>query len=157
MGIQFPTWSIKDLNIMVAVQHTDTVSVDVGCSYCPVAVDVAGVIRLSNALSMVEERLRNIIASGTSDEKAVPAVPDHMRWIVTVWHFGADALITYFGKIFNTRWEVAQHALVTAYSKEWEDGKYRVRIEKQEYPKKTFADAVEEKLNEVHKEANSRD
>jgi hypothetical protein len=56
MGIQFPTWSIKDLNIMVAVQHTDTVSVDVGCSYCPVAVDVSGVIRLSNALSMVEDK-----------------------------------------------------------------------------------------------------
>jgi hypothetical protein len=43
-------------------------------------------------------------------------------------------------------WEVAQHALIIVYSKDWKDGKSRVRIEKQEYPQKSLAEALEEKL-----------
>ena len=70
-----------------------------------------------------------------------------MGWIVTMWHFGADALITYSGEKFNVSWETAQHALITAYSKDWKDGKRRIRIEKQEYPKKSLAEALEEKLD----------
>ena len=46
-----------DLTIKVTVHHTDTVSVMVACSLNPVAVDVKGLVRLSNALTRVEERL----------------------------------------------------------------------------------------------------
>jgi hypothetical protein len=45
------------LTVRTTVHHTDTVSVIVGCSLHPVAVDVKGLIRLSNALTRVEERL----------------------------------------------------------------------------------------------------
>jgi hypothetical protein len=58
------------------------------------------------------------------------AIPDHMTWTVTMWHFGADALITYEGQKIYTSWEVGQHALITAYAKDYKDGKSR--IEKQE-------------------------
>jgi hypothetical protein len=44
---------INHLNIRVTIHHSDTVSVVIGCSYCPVAVDVSGVIRLSNALTLI--------------------------------------------------------------------------------------------------------
>jgi hypothetical protein len=36
--------------------------------------------------------------------------------------------------------------LITAYTKDWKDGTTRIRIEKQEYPKKSLAEALEEKL-----------
>src|SRR5215211_5435350 len=59
--ISLPPWQIKDLNIKVIVHRTDTVSVIVGCSYAPIATDVGGVIRLSNALTRVEERISHLV------------------------------------------------------------------------------------------------
>jgi hypothetical protein len=143
--IQLPSWKIKDLDIKVTVHTTDTVSVIVGCSYCPVAVDANGVIRLSNALSTVQERILNMVNS----DRNTLSILDHMSWIVTMWHFGADSTITYMREKFYASWEVAHHALITAYSKDWKDGKSRVRIEKQEYPQKSLAEALEEKLYAV--------
>jgi hypothetical protein len=91
----------------------------------------------------VQERISNTVRSA----RDIMNIPDHMSWIVTMWHFGADAKITYTGERFYVSWEIAQHALITAYSKDWKDGKSKVRIEKQEYPQKSLADALEEKLN----------
>ena len=59
--ISLPTWNINDLNIKVTVHRTNTVSVIVGCSYAPIATDVGGVIRLSTALSRVEERISRLL------------------------------------------------------------------------------------------------
>lgn len=152
-GIRLQPWpyKIRDLDIMMTVQPTDTVSIVIGCSFCPVAVDIHGVVRLSEALAIVRERLSKLIEECTNNshkktsDTLNPAIPDHMSWTVTMWHFGADALITYEGEKIYTSWEVGQYALITAYS-DWKDGKKRVRIEKQEYPKKSLADALEEKL-----------
>jgi hypothetical protein len=72
-----------------------------------------------------------------------------MNWIVTMWHFGADASILYKGELFHASWEVAQSALIAVYSKQWKDGKWRIRKERQEYPKKSLAEAFDEKLNLV--------
>ena len=115
--IQIPPWPwrIKGLDIRVAVHPTDTVSIIIGCSYCPVAIDVSGVIRLSNALSTVQERLSNIVNRNTQSESiqnTITVIPDHMSWIVTMWHFGVDALITYACERFYVSWEVAEHALI---------------------------------------------
>ena len=147
-GIRLRPWpcKIRDLDIMVTVQPTDTVSIVIGCSFCPVAVDIHGVVRLSESLAILRERLSKLIEECKTDDTLNPAIPDHMTWTVTMWHFGADALITYEGEKIYTSWEVGQHALITAYSKDWKDGKRRIRIEKQEYPKKSLADALEEKL-----------
>jgi hypothetical protein len=46
-----------DLTIKTTIHHTDTVSVMVACSQTPVAADLKGLVRLSNALTRVEERL----------------------------------------------------------------------------------------------------
>jgi hypothetical protein len=140
--ISLPRWTINELEIIATVHSTDTVSIVIGCSYCPVAVDVNGVIRLSNALATVRERISNLAESGRN----MLSIPEHMTWIVTMWHFGADATTTYTGEKFYASWEVAQHALITVYSKDWKDGKSRIRIETQEYPQKSLAEALEEKL-----------
>jgi hypothetical protein len=94
--IQLPSWPINDLDIIATVHSTDTVRILIGCSYCPVAVDVNGVVRLSNALATVRERISNM-----ANSRRNISIPDHMSWIVTMWHFGADALKTYTGEKFH--------------------------------------------------------
>jgi hypothetical protein len=53
----------------------------------------------------------------------------------------------YFGMGIKL-WKVARHVLITVYSigKDRKDGKSRVTIEKQEYPQKSLAESLEEKL-----------
>jgi hypothetical protein len=46
-----------DLTIKTTIHHAHTVSVIVACSLVPVAVDLKGLVRLSNAFTRVEERL----------------------------------------------------------------------------------------------------
>ncbi|MGB6671307.1 MAG: hypothetical protein WBE34_02625 [Candidatus Nitrosopolaris sp.] len=44
-------------------------------------------------------------------------------------------------------WEVAENTLIAVYSKQWKDGKCKIRQECQEYPNKSLSEAFEEKLN----------
>ncbi|MBV9176188.1 MAG: hypothetical protein JO297_04045 [Nitrososphaeraceae archaeon] len=74
-------------------------------------------------------------------------IPAHNNWIVTLWHFGIDSLVRYAGEKFEVTREVAENVLVRAYTKDLKDKGTRIRLERQEYPKKTFVEAVEEKLN----------
>jgi hypothetical protein len=151
--IMLPVWKIRDLCIKTTVHHTDTVSVIVGASYRPIAVDFNGIIRLSNALTSVEERLSNLIqessisstATGKQDDGRL--VPDHMAWIATMWHFGVDGLTEFTGERFECMWEVGQNALIRAYTKDFRNGRTHIRLERQEYPRKTLACAIAEKLN----------
>ena len=167
--ILVPTWNIDDLLVRVTVHRTDTVSVSIACSLAPVAADINGVIRLSNALTRVEERLTELLKDipgneGGSDNDSSSAnitgvkdhtgnqhqkvqVPNHRSWIVTMWHFGADSLIEYTGDKFSVTWGTGQHALVRVYTKIMNDKKTRIRLEGQEYPNKTLPAAIEEKLN----------
>jgi hypothetical protein len=46
-----------DLTIKTTIHHADSVSVIVACSLNPVAADIKGLVRLSNAWTHVEERL----------------------------------------------------------------------------------------------------
>jgi hypothetical protein len=92
-----------------------------------------------------------IINGGKGD--ALPSIPEYHTWIVTICHFGADGSKEYTGEKFCVTWEVGEHALIRAYSKEMivEGNKNKkkqkiVRLERQEYPKKTFEEAINEKL-----------
>ena len=52
-----------DLTIKTTLHHTDTVSVIVACSLNPVVVDLKGLVRFSNALTRVGERLLRYVDS----------------------------------------------------------------------------------------------
>jgi len=147
--VRLPEWDTRGLNVKTTIHKTDTVSVVIGGSYHPIAVDFNGILRLSNALTRVEERLSNLIQSSMSIGKPDgTAVPDHMEWIVTMWHFGVDGLTEYTGEKFSCTWEVGESALIRAYTKDFRNGKKtRIRLERQEYPRKSLAYAIEEKLN----------
>jgi hypothetical protein len=64
-----------------------------------------------------------------------------------MWHFGADALTEYSGEKFSVTWETAENVLVRAYSKLMIDNRARIRLERQEYPRTTLADAIEQSIN----------
>lgn len=115
--ISISTWQINDLLVRAVVHKSDTVSVSVACSLAPVAVDIKGLIRLSNALTRVEERLAILLTDigdgegyrdscpdfsvprNTKDSQR-PKIPNHQLWVVTMWHFGVDSLVEYTGDKF---------------------------------------------------------
>ena len=123
------------------------------CSLAPVAIDISGIIRLSNALTRVEERLSKVvhdclgISADNSSKHNKTIIPAHKSWIVTLWHFGTDSLVRYAGEKFEVTWEVAENVLVRVYTKDLKEKGTRIRLERQEYPNKTFVEAVEDKLN----------
>lgn len=146
--ISLPIWQIENLDLKVVIHKTDTVSVIVGCSYSPIAVDVAGIIRLTNALAVVRERLSTLVSQQCiSNSSNITTIPGYMEWIVNMWHFGADASVEYTGERFSATWGIAQDAIIRVYSKNMKDHKTRIRLERQEYPKTTLALALEQKLN----------
>jgi hypothetical protein len=55
------TCEIDGLLIRVTIHKTGTITVIVACSWSPVAIDISGIIRLSNALTRVEERLSKLV------------------------------------------------------------------------------------------------
>lgn len=144
--IRLPAWEIRGLTLKTTIHRSDTVSVVVGGSYNPVAVDFNGIIRLSDSLTVVEERLGTIIHECNKGEGTL-VVPYHMGWTVTLWHFGIDGVTEYAGEKFSCTWEVAQNSLIRVYTKDFRNGKTRIRLERQENPDKVLSQAIEEKLN----------
>jgi hypothetical protein len=63
-----------------------------------------------------------------------------------MWHFGVDGLAEYTGERFCMTWKVAEKIIVRAYSKNVGGKIMRLRLEKQELPMKSLAEAIEEKL-----------
>ena len=153
--MSLPTLKVKDLLIKLTVHRSDTVSVVISCSYAPIAVDYNGIIRLSNALTRVEERLARLVERSydirtregmNGSSGTLLQIPDHGSWIVTMWHFGTDGITEYTGEKFCESWEVGQNALIRVYTKEMKDKGTRVRRERQECPSKSYSDAIKEKL-----------
>ncbi|MGH9977734.1 MAG: hypothetical protein ACRD8Z_18150 [Nitrososphaeraceae archaeon] len=170
--ILLPAWKIRDLLVKATIHRTDTVSIMIGCSLNPISFDFKGIIRLTNVLSIVEERISRlvegfrkahgfgVIAANIDLDNSFPSrriyhniIPSFSEWTVTMWHFGADASIEYSGERFSVTWETAENVLIRAYSKVMNDNKIRIRLERQEYPKATLADIIEEKLSSDRKYA----
>jgi hypothetical protein len=136
--------NIEQLKITTTVHRTDTISVIAACSNAPVVVDTHGLIRLSNALTRVEERLSRVV-----DEcgRMIPGgyetipIPSNETWEVTMWHFGHDSPIEYSGPRFCATWKDGQNALARVYSKDSRSG-MRLRNELQQYPRKKWKDVL---------------
>jgi len=148
--ITIPTWNKNNALIRTVIHKTDAVSVIIGCSLKPIPLDANGIINFFNLLVRVEEKLQSILANSglVNDDKKYISIPEYREWIVTMWHFGRDATVEYMGERFCISVEKLQHVLTRIYVKDF-NGKNRIRVERQEYPKKTIIDAIEEKLG-VH-------
>jgi nitrite reductase/ring-hydroxylating ferredoxin subunit len=137
-----------DMEAKTVVHHSDTVSVIVACSMKPVVFDQGGLIRLSNILTSVEERLLALVTgcAHTRFQLSQILIPTHSSWIVTMWHFGTDSLSEYTGEKFEMTWEDGEHALLRIYSKDLKDGNgIKIRKERQEYPGIRLDAAIHEK------------
>ena len=100
-------------------------------------------------MTSVEERLSNLLQESSPSTATGLHVPDHMGWIATMWHFGVDSVTEYTGERFSCTWEVGQNALCRAYTKDFRNGRIHIRLERQEYPRRSLAYAIEEKLNSI--------
>ena len=115
----------------------------------PVVADHSGLIRLSNILASVEERLLALVTGCPHTMLPLPQnhIPNPSLWIVTMWHFGTDSLSENAGEKFEMTWEDGEHALLRIYSKDMKDGNgIRIRKERQEYPGVRLDAAIHEKL-----------
>ena len=128
-----------NMKIQTTIHHTDTVSVVVGCSFYPVLLeDFHGIIRLSNALTRVEERVSRVLDE--SGEKVAGGyeripIPGNESWNITLWHFGRDTNVEHSGKGMSLTWGYGREALYRIYTKE-KNGKTVIRTERQERPNK---------------------
>jgi hypothetical protein len=111
--------TLDDITLKVTVHNTDTVTVMLACSDTPIPMDFFGISKLSSALTRVEERLQRIIDDynkstlnkefdkGTSNMNTNTdiQIPYHMKWKVTMWHYGHDSELRLSGKTYEITWE----------------------------------------------------
>lgn len=147
--IIIPVWSKNNALIKTVIHKTDTVSVTIACSLQPIILDGNGIINFFNLLARIEEKLQFVLDNSdqVNTTKKPVSIPDYDQWIVTMWHFGRDASIEYTGEKFCISALNLQHILTRIYVKDF-NGKSKIRIERQEYPKETVIDAINEKLGD---------
>ena len=71
---------------------------------------------------------------------------------MTMWHVGFDSIERYADERFEVACEDFQGEWFRAYSKQFQDednGNYAIRIERQEYPRKSVRQAVEDKMSRL--------
>ena len=131
--ISLPVLNTDNLKIRTTIHHTDTVTSITACSNSPIATTTEDIIRLSNALTRIEERTSRILDEcGNSipgGYENIP-IPDHGKWIVTLWHFGIDSLSykELADKNYCVTWKEGQNVLNRIYNKRM----YRVRGKRRE-------------------------
>jgi hypothetical protein len=139
-GIKITYYDIDKFTIIITINKNDTITVIVGCSENPILLDFNGLNRLSNALTRIEERLSNLIASAAPlvdcnnkfHDQII--VPSHKIWSITLWHLGRDSLSEYSKEMFHCKWDIAEKIILRIYSKELTNGKKKIRIELQQNP-----------------------
>ncbi|MDR4490460.1 MAG: hypothetical protein R2685_06105 [Candidatus Nitrosocosmicus sp.] len=123
------------------------------------------IFRYDNALTRVEERLRIMIKDASKYHyRSLPnipreqspvqtiTVPSYETWIVTMWHLGRDSRTEYSGERFSFSTIDALDVLIRVYTKEMDDGRIQIRLEKQEYLNKILTGAISERLSVVVEE-----
>ena len=145
--IRLPYWNKNNAIVQVRIHKTNTVSVIITCSREPFPLDYNGIIRFFTTLASIEALLVGIMLM-VSHEKINQnqSIPDYRKWVITMWHFGRDALSEFSKKEFHVAVEKAQHIIERIYTKDFGKQK-KQRLERQEYPNKFSIEAVEEKLN----------
>ena len=148
-SISFGYFDIEKLNVQVRIQKTDTVTVIVSCSSNPIMLDESGVMRLTEVLTRIDERLASILndfRNKTYNKEFNPSeikIPNKDEWKIVLWHLGRDSITQYSGKMFECNWKEAKNLFIRIYSKELKTtGNRMVRMEIQENPDILFKQLV---------------
>lgn len=136
------------LDIGITIHHSDTVSISIGCSFRPIALDVPDLFQLIEALTRTEMHLTNEINELIAHDLNAPRilVPRFTTWIVKMWHFGIDSLDEYDKKEFHVTLEEGISDLFRIYTKRMKNNRVIVRAERQEYPNEDVVMALVKKL-----------
>jgi hypothetical protein len=158
--ILFSTCKLNGILIRVTVHKTDTVSIIVACSLRPIPINYDGISKFTEMLTRMEERIssrikniekvddkNNDYLSSENTTTTAINIPHYNTWIVTMWHFGADSRLQCTGDKFSITFKDGKDALLRVYTKHRERKDIRIRIERQEYPRNSIIDAINEKLN----------
>ncbi|HET9807785.1 MAG TPA: hypothetical protein VFP49_12835 [Nitrososphaeraceae archaeon] len=138
------------LSIQVMVQHTDTVNVIVGCSNNSIVCDFDGIMRLSEALTRIEERLAAVVNDPNNKTFNAEYNPSNIKisnkddWIITLWHLHRDSYEEYSGEKFQCSWKIAKNLFIHIYSKELRLNRNIIRVELQENPHFLFKNLLVE-------------
>jgi hypothetical protein len=157
--------NLMDHTIKTTVHRTGTVSVMAACSASPIPIDILSLSKLTSGLTRVEERLQMVLdfdgansdsqgrldmGSSSASSLSKHRIPNHMSWVVTMWHFGQDSLSGYSGEMFEVPWKEGLE-LFRIYSKKTKSNKtMRIRKERQEYPNKPLGEAFMDKMEAVN-------
>jgi hypothetical protein len=136
------------LDVGITIHYSDTVSVSIGCSYRPIALDVPDLLQLIEALTRIEMHLTNAINQLIVHDLTAPkvSIPRFTTWIVKMWHFGVDTLDEYDKAEFHVTFEEGISDLFRIYTKRMKNKKVIVRAERQEYPNENIMMAIVKKL-----------
>ena len=142
--IRLPFWNINSAIVQIRIHKTDTVSVIIACSDEPFPLDYQGIIAFFTTLARIQGLLIGILLNihrNKIDQNQ--SIPDYMKWIITMWHFGRDSLEC-SKRDFHVAVGKAQHIL-RYYTKDY--GKKKIeRYEIQEYPNTSAICAIEDKI-----------
>lgn len=141
------------LSIRVFVQHTDTVNVIVRCSNNPIICDFDGIMRLSDALTRIEERLSAVVNdpnNKTFNAEYNPSeikIPNKDDWKITLWHLHRDSYEEYSEEKFHCSWKEAKNLFIRIYTRELKLNRKKkniIRMEIQENPDILFKNLLVE-------------
>lgn len=105
--------TFDDITLTPVIHNTNTVSVEIRCSDKPISVDTIGLSILTSLLTRAEERLQGIIneyekttaPQYNTDRNSSVEIPNHMSWIIKMWHFGYDSEPRLNGDKFEITWK----------------------------------------------------
>ena len=112
-----------------------------------------GIMRLSEALTRIEERLSAIVnypSNKTFNAEYNPSnikIPNKDDWIITLWHLHRDSYEEYSGEKFQCCWKMAKNLFIRIYSKELKLNRTKkniIRLEIQENPDTLFKNLLVE-------------
>ena len=139
--IEVPYPNKDNVQLVLRIHKTDTVSVAVSCTKQPITLDYCdnGIPRFFTILARCEGYLQCL----TIDK--LISIPHFKNWLITMWHFNRDGLKEYAGEKFSISVEGADNTIERIYSKDF-NGKIKPRYEIQEYPEQTIKKAINDKL-----------
>ena len=135
--LRLPTWKfIDDIDVVVTIHHTDTVSIALACSLRPIAADVDDIVKLFEILTRTEVRLSRLIEDYCGLNKIANkiVVPHYSSWIARMWHFGVDEIDEYSKQEFHVTIEEGLGDVFRIYTKRMKDGKLKRREENRNIP-----------------------
>jgi hypothetical protein len=136
------------IDIGITVHHSDVVSISIGCSFKPIALDIPDILQLIEVLTRLEVNLTSEIDKLVAydlDARRV-SVPRFTSWIVKIWHFGVDTLDEYDKEEFHVTFEEGISDLFRIYTKRMKNKRVIIRAERQEYPNEDLIFALVKKL-----------